>query len=414
MALEKAVDIDKACWRDDFPILTREMSGKPVAFLDSAASAQKPQAVIDAMIDVMENHYANIHRGLYEFSQKTTKACEEVRSKVASFIGAPSEKEIVFTRNATEAINLIANSWGLEFLSEGDEIILTEMEHHANIVPWQLLRDEIGIVIKVISVTDTGELDLDVFKSLLSTRTRLVSFVHISNVLGTINPVKEIIEITKEFNPEIKVIIDGSQAIIHSSVNVESLGCDFYVFTGHKIYGPSGVGVLWGKYDLLSEMPPYQGGGDMIDVVTFENTTYKKPPARFEAGTPAIVEIIGLGAAIDYIHDIGIEAIVVHENKLFSYAIEELSKLEGLKFFGTSDHKAGIISFTADWGHVSDIGMILDKCGVAVRVGHHCCMPLMDRYGIEGTIRASIALYNNIDDIDALISGLAEAQKMLG
>jgi len=282
---------------------------------------------------VMEDHYANVHRGLYEFSQKTTTECEAVRSQVADFIGAKTDKEIIFTRNTTEAINLVAQSWGREFLSEGDEIILTEMEHHANIVPWQLLRDQIGVVIKTVPVTDEGALDLEEFQSLLSTRTRLVSFVHISNALGTINPAKEIIEIAKSFDPEIIVLVDGSQAVVHSYVNVSELGCDFYTFTGHKLYGPSGVGVLWGRFDLLSSMPPYQGGGDMIDVVTFDKTTYKEPPARFEAGTPAIVEIIGLGAAIDYLQDVGVDVASAHEQELLSYAMESLDDIEGLNFY---------------------------------------------------------------------------------
>lgn len=389
------------------------MNGKPLAYLDSAASAQKPQAVIDAMSDVMSYHYSNIHRGLYNFSQVTTHLYEAVRFKVSEFIGAASEKEIVFTRNTTEAINLAAQSWGRTFLKQGDEIILSELEHHANIVPWQLLRDAIGIVIKVIPVTPDGALDVDVYQRLLSTRTKLISVAHISNALGTISPVKRIIELARAFNPGIKVLLDGSQAVVHSSVHMPDLDCDFYVFTGHKLYGPTGVGVLWARSEILQSMPPYQGGGDMIETVTFEKTTYKDAPARFEAGTPDIVSVIGLGAAIDYIRLIGIEEIAAYEHALFQKAMDDLSDIKGLKFYGTAAEKAPIISFTADWGHPSDIAMILDQCGVAVRTGHHCCMPLMKRYGIEGTIRASLGLYTNEDDIAALVRGLKKAKGML-
>ncbi|GEM_PF-70051 len=399
-------------WRRDFPVLERAINNRPVAYLDSAASAQKPQAVIDAMREVMEDHYANIHRGLYEFSQVTTQKFEGVRAKVAAFIGG-AEKEIVFTRNATEAINLVAQSWGRAFLRRGDEVILTEMEHHANIVPWQLLRDQTGIVIKTIPVRDDGTLDLDAFARMLTPAVKLVSAVHISNALGTINNVKKITEIAKKFNPEIKVLVDGSQAAVHNTVNVRDIGCDFYVLTGHKLYGPTGAGVLWGRYDVLETMPPYQGGGDMIEQVTFERTTYKPPPARFEAGTPAIVEVIGLGAALDYLNDIGMDAIMAHEADLLAYAMQALEEVEGLTFYGTGPEKAGIISFTAAWGHPGDIGMILDQCGVAVRTGHHCCQPIMKRFGTDATIRASLGLYSNREDIDALAAGLKKAKELL-
>lgn len=412
--LKVADKTDISARREDFPALRRAVNGRPVAYLDSAASAQKPQAVIDAMNTVMQTHYANIHRGLYEFSQVTTQKFEDVRGKVASFIGAASANEIVFTRNATEAINLVAQSWGATFLRQGDEIILSEMEHHANIVPWQLLRDQTGIVIKVIPVRDDGTLDLVAFERLLSARTKLVSIVHISNSLGTINNVREIIAIAKDFYPEMKVLVDGSQAVVHNIVNVRELGCDFYVFTGHKLYGPSGIGVLWGKYAVLETMPPYQGGGDMIEEVTFNRTTFKDPPARFEAGTPAIVEVIGLGAAIDYLNGIGMEEILRHESALLAYAKERLSEVEGLTFYGTGPHKAGIIAFTARWGHAGDIGMILDQCGVAVRIGHHCCQPIMKRFGIDATVRASLGLYSNRADIDALVGGLQKARELLG
>lgn len=400
--------------RHDFPILNRKINGRPVAYLDSAASAQKPQAVIDSMTAVMETHYANIHRGVYEFSQVTTQKFEDVRAKVAAFINAASVSEIVFTRNSTEAINLVAQSWGQTFLRQGDEIILSEMEHHANIVPWQLLRDVTGIIIKVIPLHDDGTLNLEAFERMLTPRTKLVSIVHISNSLGTVNDVKKIIDIAKDFYPEMKVLIDGSQAVVHSAVDVQALGCDFYVFTGHKLYGPSGVGVLWGRYDVLDSMPPYQGGGDMIEEVTFSRTTFKNPPARFEAGTPAIVEVIGLGAAIDYLNDIGMDAIMAHESTLLAYAMPKLEEVGGLTFYGTGPRKAGIIAMTADWGHTGDIGMILDQCGVAVRTGHHCCQPVMKHFGINATVRASLGLYSNRADIDAMVDGLKKARDLLG
>ncbi|MCB9988993.1 MAG: cysteine desulfurase [Rhodospirillales bacterium] len=399
--------------RADFPVLTQEMNGKPLVYLDSAASAQKPHIVIDTMRDAMESYYSNIHRGLYNFSQVMTYEFERARKKVAGLFNVENEREIVFTRNATEAINLVAQSWGRTFLKAGDEIILSEMEHHANIVPWQLLRDQIGIVIKVIPVLDDGTLDVPAYQKLLSDKTRLVTVTHVSNALGTVNNIKEINKIAKKFNPEIKVLADGSQAVVHRAVDIPELGCDFYVMTGHKLYGPTGIGALWGRYELLEVMPPYQGGGDMIETVTFEETIYKAPPARFEAGTPAIIAAIGLGAAIDYVQTIGMDLIEAHESQLHDYARESLETIGGLTFYGQAPYKAGILSFTADWAHISDIAMILDQCGVAVRTGHHCCMPLMARYGIEGTIRASLALYSNESDIDSLVAGLNKAKEML-
>lgn len=400
-------------WRADFPALDQAVHGKPLAYLDSAASAQKPQIVIDTMSSFYESDYANIHRGLYKLSQTATTEFERARKKLAGFLGVENEKEIIFTRNATDAINLVAQSWGRANLKAGDEIILTAMEHHANIVPWQILRDEIGFTIKVVPVRDDGTLDLEAYKSLLSPKTRLVGAVHISNALGTVNNVFEINKIAKEFNSEIKVLIDGSQAVVHRAVNIPALACDFYVMTGHKLYGPTGIGALWGRYELLEAMPPYQGGGDMIETVSFAETIYKAPPARFEAGTPPIVEAIGLGAAIDYLQVIGMDAIESHEKALYDYAMTQMKRIGGLQFYGQAPDKAGIISFTADWGHISDIAMILDQCGVAVRTGHHCCMPLMQRFGIEGTIRPSLGLYSDRSDIDALVTGLNKAKQML-
>ncbi len=399
--------------RDDFPALSEMVHGKPLAFLDTAASAQKPNIVIDKMTDVMRYHYANVHRGMYRFSQMTTAEYESVRRKVADFIHANSENEIVFTRNTTEAINLVAASWGGNNLKADDEIILTQMEHHANIVPWQLLAEKIGFIIKVIPVLDNGTLDIDAFQKLLSNKTKFVGVVHISNSLGTINPIEQIISISKSYNPSIKVLVDASQSVVHGDVDVTAMECDFLTFTGHKLYGPTGVGVLWARADILEFMPPYQGGGDMIEVVSFDGTTYKSAPARFEAGTPAFIDVIGLGAAIDYMRTIGADNIVAHEKGLLDYATMQIAHIDGIKLYGTAQNKAPILSFTAAWAHISDIAMVLDQCGVAVRSGHHCCMPLMQRFGIDGTIRASIGLYTNKADIDALMLGLKKAKDML-
>lgn len=400
-------------YRKDFAILEQPMNGKRLAFLDSAASAQKPRAVVEAMADVVKYNYANIHRGLYQFSQELTADYEAVRSKVAEFIGAESDKEIVFTANATDSINLVAQSWGRSNLKAGDEIILSEMEHHANIVPWQLLRDEIGIVIKVIPVLDNGTLNLDVYNTLLSDKTRLVSVVHVSNALGTINPVKEIVAKAKAFNSDIVTLVDGSQSAVHENINVCDIGCDFFVFTGHKLYSSTGLGVLYGRYDVLEGMPPYRGGGDMIDTVSFDKTTYKEPPFRFEAGTPSIISVIGLGAAIDYITAIDIDAIKIHEQemtRLFTKALKELGDVE---IYADIKDKAGIVSFNLKGVHASDVGTILDQCGVAVRTGHHCCMPLMTRFGIDSSIRVSFALYTIKEDINQCIEGLKKAKELL-
>jgi len=393
-------------YRTDFPVLQTQMNGKPLAFLDSAASAQKPRAVIEAMNAVLEGGYSNIHRGLYTISQELTEKYEASRSKISKFIGASSPGEIVFTRNATESINLVAQSWGRSFLREGDEVIISAMEHHANIVPWQMLRDQIGIVIKVIPVDEYGVLDLQAFERLLTDKTKLVSVVHISNALGTVNPVDKIIHMAKDFYRDMVVLVDGSQGIVHGSVDVSGMGADFYVFTGHKLYGPTGIGVLYGREDLLAAMPPYQGGGDMIEHVSFDHTTYKDAPARFEAGTPAIVEAIGLGAAVDYCVNIGMDNIARHEAALLAYGTEMLESIPGLRMIGAAPDKAGIMSFVIDGIHPSDIGMVLDQMGVAVRTGHHCCMPLMERYRLDATVRASLGLYSSQDDINQLIEGL--------
>ena len=403
-------------WRKDFAIFETRMHGKPLVFLDSGASAQKPRVVIEAMQAVMEGGYANIHRGLYELSQSLTASFEEVRGRVARFIGAGSADEIIFTRNSTEGINLVAQSWGRLHLTAGDEIILSAMEHHANIVPWQLLCGQVGCTIKVIPITQDGRLDLPAFEQLLSKKTKLIGVVHISNALGTVNPVETIIKTARAFDPAIKILVDGSQSAVHQAIDVRAMDADFFVFTGHKLYGPTGVGVLYGKYENLLAMPPYQGGGDMIERVRFSGTTYKEPPARFEAGTPAIVEVIGLGAAVDYVSAIGMDQIAAHERRLLEYATSEIRKVPGLKLYGPEDvtHKAGILSFTMDGAHPSDIGMVLDQCGVAVRTGHHCCMPLMEVLGVEATARASFGLYTDGGDIDALIAGLHKVRSLFG
>ena len=394
-------------YKSDFPSLC----GKDFAYLDTASSAQKPQQVINEMKGVMENHYANIHRALYDYSQKTTTAYEAVRGKIASFINAPSNNEIVFTGNSTEGINLVASSWGRANLSSDDEIILSQMEHHANIVPWQLLQAQIGFTIKVIPVTDHGELDHDKYIQLLSPKTKLVSIVHTSNSLGTINDVTKVIKLARQNNSDTKILVDGSQSAVHDVTDVQALDCDFFVFTGHKLYGPSGIGVLWGRECLLNAMPPYQGGGDMIETVSFNKTTYKPAPARFEAGTPSIVDVIGLGAAIDYVMTIGIKAIQSHEQQLFKAVIDGL---DGVNIIGGAVNSAPVVSFTMDGVHHSDIGMILNQAGVAVRTGHHCCMPLMERFGIDGTVRVSLGLYNDMNDVHKLLNGMDKVRKLLG
>ena len=404
----QAFDVERV--REDFPILKEQVHDKPLVFLDNGASAQKPRQVIKAMTDVMEHYYANVHRGNHKMSQLSTEAYEDARRKVAGFINAPSDKEIIFTRGATEAINLVAASYGRTFLNPGDEIIITVMEHHANIVPWQMLRDEKGLTLKIVPIDDDGHFLMDEFEALLSDKTKIVAVPHISNVLGTVLPVKEIIRKTHAAGA--KVLIDGCQAVPHTRVDVQDLGADFYVFSAHKLYGPTGIGVLWAPEDLLNAMPPYQGGGDMIDRVTFEKTTYQDAPHRFEAGTPAIIEAIGFGAAVDYVESIGLENIAAHEVGLLHYATERLSEIDGLHIIGNADDKASIVSFVMDDAHISDIGTLIDRMGVAVRVGHHCAQPLMDRYGIPGTARASFGMYNTKAEIDALYDALLVVKEM--
>ena len=394
--------------RGDFPILSEKINGHPLAFLDSGASPQKPEAVLQRMEHMYRHEYANVHRGAYTLSQAATDHYENARQTVARYLNAASDEEIIFTRNVTSSINLVAHCYGRAFLNSGDEIIITHMEHHANIVPWQLLREAIGIELKVIPIDDAGNLMMDKFEELLSPRTRLVSVTHISNVLGTVLPVKEIIRLAHAHDA--RVLIDGAQGIMHSRVDVQDLDVDFYGFTGHKLYGPSGIGVLYGKRDILNSMPPYEGGGDMIDRVTFEKTTYRETPARFEAGTPAIVEAAGLAAAVEYVESIGIERIAAHEQSLLDYATARLSAIEGLRIYGEAEDKAGVVSFTIEGVHPHDISTIIDSHGVAVRAGHHCAQPLMDRFDLAATARASLGMYNNKSDIDQLVQALEFAK----
>ena len=409
-AVPESSAFDVARWRADFPILAERVYDKPLVFLDSAASAQKPQCVIDAVAHCYTHEYANIHRGVYWLSERATQAYEGARVKVQRFINAASEREIIFTKGTTEAINLVATSYGGASLKAGDEIILSHLERHANIVPWQLLRERVGVEIKVVPIDERGNFLLEEFEKLLSPRTRLVAVTHTSNALGTITPVDEIVRLAHAQGA--LVLLDGAQSVVHGPVDVQALDVDFFAFSGHKLYGPSGIGVLYGKADILSAMPPYQGGGDMIRRVTFEKTEFADIPGRFEAGTPHIAGAYGLAAAIDYVTAIGMEAIAAHERDLLEYATGRLQEINSLRLIGTADHKAGIVSFELDGIHAHDIGTILDREGIAVRVGHHCAQPLMDHFGIAGTVRASFGLYNDKADIDALVQALGAVREI--
>jgi len=404
---------DIAAIRRDFPILAETMpGGKHLTFLDSAASAQKPQAVIDAMAQVYGHEYANIHRGVYYLSQIATDHFESARRKVQNFLGAKADREIIFTRNATEAINLVAMSWGRANLKAGDQVILSEMEHHANIVPWQLLRDQTGIELVVAPIDDDGALIWEEFEACFTPRTKLVAMTHVSNALGTITPIADIISTAHDHGA--LVLVDGSQAVPHLDVDVVALDADFYVFTGHKLYGPSGIGVLYGKEALLEDMPPYQGGGEMIATVTFEKTTYADLPHKFEAGTPNIVGAIGLGAAIDYMATIDLDAAHAHEQKLLTYLNQQFAEMDGLRIYGSAPEKVGLASFTIDGVHPHDVGTILDHDGIAVRAGHHCAQPVMDHFGVPATTRASFGLHSDVDDVDALAAGIKLVQEIFG
>ncbi len=403
--------LDVARIRQDFPLLSRKMNGKPIVFLDSAASSQKPEKVIDAISEYYRAQHANVHRGVYQLSQDATTAFEAVREKVRDFINAPASEEVIFVRGVTEGINLVASSFGRKFLREGDEVLITAMEHHSNIVPWQMICEEKGASLKVAPINEAGELIMEEFERLLSDRTRLVAATHVSNTLGTINPIREMVQMAHAKG--IPVLVDGAQAAPHMKVDVQELDADFYTFSGHKVFGPTGIGVLYGRAKWLNAMPPYHGGGEMIKTVTFEKTTYAGLPHKFEAGTPDIAGVIGLGAAIDYVLEIGQDAITQYENQLLAYATERLKEVEGIRFIGTARNKASVASFLVEGIHPYDLGAILDKMGIAVRTGHHCTQPLMDWYGIPGTVRASLAFYNTTEDIDRLVEGVKKAVAML-
>ena len=402
------LDIQKI--REDFPILSRTVYDKPLVYLDNAATTQKPLCVLDAMREEYLNVNANVHRGVHYLSQQATDLHEAARETVRRFINAESVSEIVFTRGTTEGLNLVASSFCEEFMQEGDEVIISVMEHHSNIVPWQLQAAKRGIAIRVIPMDERGELKLDEFRGMLNGRTKLVSIAHVSNVLGTINPVKEITRIAHEHG--VPVLVDGAQSTPHFRVDVQDIDCDFFVFSGHKMYGPTGIGVLYGKESWLDRLPPYQGGGEMIESVTFEKTVFEKLPFKFEAGTPDYVATHGLAKAIDYIESIGIDNISAHERELTRYCMQKLSEIEGMRLFGTSDHKDAVASFLVRDIHHLDMGTLLDRLGIAVRTGHHCAQPLMDRLGIQGTVRASFALYNTKEEIDILANGIARVSQM--
>ena len=401
---------DVAAIRADFPILSREVNGKKLVYLDNGASAQKPRAVLDTIQRAYGDEYANVHRGLHYLSNLSTANFEKAREKVRRFVNARSDEEIIFTRNATEAINLVASSYGVPHIKEGDEILLTIMEHHSNIVPWHFLRERHGAVLKWAPVSDSGEFLLDEFERLISPRTKMIALTHMSNVLGTIVPLKEVVRIAHERG--IPVLADGAQGAVHLPVDVQDLDVDFYAFTGHKLYGPTGIGVLYGKKEHLERMRPYQGGGEMIGYVTTETVTYAKPPHRFEAGTPAIVEAIGLGAAIDYVESVGREAIKAHEDVLLDYAMQRLGELNWLRIFGRAKNKGSIVSFNMEGAHPHDVSTILDRYGVAVRAGTHCAEPLLARYGVTSTCRASFAMYNTFEEVDILVEALHKTREM--
>ncbi len=406
------IGFDVESVREDFPILKQEIYGKPLVFLDSAASAQKPRAVIEAMKHCYEEEYANIHRGVYYLSMRATEAFEEARDKVRRFLNAAESREIVFVRGATEAINLVAQSYGRTFLRQGDEIVITAMEHHSNIVPWQFLRDEKGLALRVAPIDDDGEFLLEEYEKLLGPRTKLVSVIHGSNAIGTIAPVREIIRLAHARG--IPVLVDGCQAVPHLQVDVQELDCDFYVFSGHKLYGPTGIGVLYGKAALLEAMPPYQGGGEMITSVTFEKSEFNVIPHKFEAGTPHIAGAVGLGAAIDYVGALGIEDVGSHERGVLEHATRLLGEMAGVRLVGTAADKTSILSFVIDGVHAHDVGTVLDHQGVAVRAGHHCAQPVMERFGVDATVRASFALYNTVEEAEALAAAVAKVGEIFG
>ena len=406
--ISAAFDVDRI--REDFPVLKQRIHGKPLVYLDSAATAQKPFAVIDAIRKFHEVDCANIHRGVHELSQRSTAAYEETRSKAKRFLNARAKNELIFVRGTTEGINLVASSWGRKNVKEGDEIVISALEHHSNIVPWQMLCEEKGAKLRVIPMNDRGELLLDEYEKLLGPRTRMVAVGHVSNALGTVNPVRQIVEMAHRAGA--LALIDGAQAAPHMKIDVQALDADFYAFSGHKVVGPTGIGILYGKARLLNAMPPYQGGGDMIKTVTFEKTTYADLPYKFEAGTPSIAGGIGLGAAFDYVTRIGLDQIAAYEHELLVYGTEALSRIPGLRIIGTARDKAAVLSFVIDSIHPHDIGTVLDRQGIAVRTGHHCAQPVMDRFGVPATTRASLAFYNTVAEIDALAAGLGKVKEI--
>jgi len=412
LAVRKPVStFDVAEIRKDFPILNRQVHGKPLVFLDSAASAQKPRAVLDAMTHAFENEYANVHRGAYWLSETATTNYEAAREKVRAFINAKSATEIVFTKGATDAINLVAASYGRLVLKPGDEIVITALEHHSNIVPWQLIRDQTGAVLKVVPINADGSISLDSFANAITARTKIVAVAHVSNVLGTVLPIEAIADLAHKAGA--KLLVDGCQGIVHEHVDVQALGCDFYAFSGHKLYGPNAIGVLWARGELLDAMPPYQGGGEMISTVTFEKSTWAEAPAKFEAGTPPIVPAIGLGAAIDYLNAIDRDAAAAHERDLLQYAMAELPQVPGVRLIGTAQNKASVQSFVMDGAHPHDLATVLDRSGVCVRAGHHCAQPLMEVLGVTATARASFGIYNTRSEVDALVAALHKAREVL-
>jgi len=401
--------VDISDCRKDFPILLQKINNHPLVFLDNAASTQKPLSVIQKIQQMHEEKYANVHRGAYQLSAESTDEYEESRQKIADFIHAPGRKNVVFTKNGTESINLVAYSWGRHFLNAGDEIIVTEMEHHSNLIPWQILTQEMDVVLRIIPVLDDGTLDLETYKLLLSEKTKLVAVTHVSNVLGTVNPIADIVALAH--NAGARVLVDGAQSIPHFPVDVQALDCDFFTFSGHKMLGPTGIGVLYGKEDILEEMPPFLGGGDMIADVWIDHATYNELPIKFEAGTPPFVEAIGLGAAVDYLNAIGMERVWKHELEITSHALSELKKVPDIRIFGPESQRAGVISFYLDDIHPHDIATVLDQFGVAIRTGHHCAQPLMRRFGVSGTARASFYLYNTLEEVDVLVNSLNKTRE---
>jgi cysteine desulfurase/selenocysteine lyase len=404
---EKKFDVYQV--RKDFPILEKTVNGNPLVYIDNAATTQKPKAVIESHVDFYLHHNANIHRGAHQLGTESTEAYDEAREKVCRFINAPESREIIFTRGATESINLVTSTYGRRFIGEGDEIIISTMEHHANIVPWQILCGEKNSVLRIIPITDSGEIIMEEYVKLLNDKTKFVSVAHVSNTLGTINPVKEIVRLAHERS--IPVLIDGAQAVPHMRVDIQDLECDFYAFSGHKMFGPTGIGVLYGKAELLESMPPYQAGGDMISHVSFEKTTFNEIPTKFEAGTPNIAGAIGLGISIDYLNNLNFKLLEEHEKELLNYANEKLKDIPGIRFIGTAKSKASVVSFIIEGLNSLDIGIMLDTMGIAVRTGQHCTEPLMSRYGITGTVRASFALYNTKEEVDIFVAGL---KKVIG